>query len=51
MPKRNPESELVVTLMAGRLESRDYILTLRGVTREGTAEDVADYYFKIVKKR
>ncbi len=41
---------VVIRLPAGLLSKRDYILTLSGLTAEGTLEDVGEYYFRIVRK-
>jgi hypothetical protein len=47
---RRAEYWVVLTIRTAALEERDYILTLRGVSQDGTEEDLDDYYFRIVKK-
>lgn len=41
---------IVVTLPAGRLGAGPYELALRGVTDDGKSEDVAFYYFDVLKR-
>jgi hypothetical protein len=41
---------VVWNLRADRLDARDYILILSGITESGDAEEVANYTFKVVKK-